>query len=796
MRALHRKLWRDLARLWSQALTIALVVGSAVAGFMTTQSTVASLIHARDEFYAQAHFADLFTSVRRAPLSALQEITRVPGVADAQATLEKPARLEIEGVSDPLMGRLVGMDDRQPRRLNQLLLRRGAQVQWAPATPGAALSDGTLPVWVSEAFAASRQLKPGVRLWAVLNGKRRALEVRAWALSPETVFAGPMGMPDQRSYGVLWVDQRALAAAWDFEGAFNNLALRLAPGAHLEDVLQAVTAVVRRYGGRDVHGREHQTSHAMLDNEIQEQRVIGTILPVLFMGIAAFLLQVVISRLIATHREQIAALKALGYSSATLMLHYLQLVLLITTAGTLMGWAAGAWAGAWLTRLYADFFRFPHFSHELPASVLWEAAVCAALVGVAATAQALRSSLRLSPAQAMQPPAPARYQAGWWERGASTRLRFPLALRMILRNLQRRPLRAVLTVLGMSAALGLVVLGNFFRDSVQTIVSQQFEVVMRGDVQVMLLEAQGQDTVRSFSRVPGVRRVESMRVVAATLWNLQRQQRVQLRGLPVDAELNRLIDAGGSSLPIPESGLVLTDRLARKLGLQVGDRVRIVLHEGRLPEITMTVSQLVQETMGLNASTSRMTLNQALGESDVANMLSVSVEPGAESAVIQATRAMPHVAGAFSKATLLRNMREISERNIRIMSTVMTGFAVIMAVGVVYNNARVSLAERAWELASMRVLGLTRAEVSLWLLGELGLLLLLAIPLGMWVGLALVHLMVGMLGSDQFRFRVVVWPRTYALAGACLLISGVMSAAVVRRRIDRLDLVGVLKTHE
>jgi putative ABC transport system permease protein len=793
VKALNRKLLRDLTRMWSQALTIALVVASAVAGFLTTLSAVASLSDARDRFYEQGRFADVFASVRRAPLSLLPVLQAVPGVALVQATVERPVRLRIEGLSDPLMGHLVGMDPRRPRELNRIVLRSG-MADDASMSPGRTQPDGAIPAWVSEAFADAHALKPGARLQAVINGRQRDLVVRGVALSPEYVFAGMFGMPDPRGFGVFWVDAEVLAAVWDMEGAFTRLAFRLAPGADERRVISALKPLLQRYGGRDPHGREHQGSHAMLDNEIAEQRVIGTVLPAIFLGVAAFLLNVVVSRMVATQREQIAALKALGYANRALAVHYLGFVLLVVAAGSALGVALGKGLGLMFTGLYAEFFRFPAFEHRLPPELVLMAIGITVATAVLGTLHAIRATARLAPAEAMRPPAPAHYRRTLLERLGLTRL--PTALRMILRQLERRPWRSTLAVAGVAAAVAIVVLGNFFRDAIGHIVERQFNVAMRADVQVWMLETTNDTAAQALARAPGVFRVESTRQVAVDLVHGARRQRVQIRGLDTDAQLNQVIDAQGRVVRLVGQGLVLTDRLADKLGLRVGDTVQAEVLEGRPRILTLTVDATVQETMGLNATMERTALNRALGEGDVAGGFSLGVERGREAELLEATREMPRVGGAFSKATLLRNMEQITARNIRIMSTVMTVFAAVIAVGVVYNNARIALSERAWELASLRVLGFTRGEVSALLLGELALLIAVALPLGMLAGWGLVHLLSAALKTDQFHFPVVILPRTYAWAAVCVVLAGVGSALVVRRRIDQLDMVAALKTRE
>jgi len=788
MRALDRKLLRDLRLMWSQALTIALVVASGIGGFITTLSAVDSLALARDHFYASGRFADVFASVKRAPDALAERLRELPGVADVQTTIEHLVRIERPGVRDPIIGQLIGLDLRQPPRMNRVTVRAGSGLD------GAAASDNEIPALVSEAFAAAHGLTPGARLTALVNGKRRTLVMAGVALSPEFIFAGLWGMPDQRGFGVFWVDREVLAAAYDMEGAFNRVAVKLAPGASEPAVIDALGSVLARYGAQQAVGRADQTSHAMLDNEIKEQRVLGTVLPSIFLGVAAFLLNVVVSRLVATQREQIAALKALGYPDRTIAAHYLKLVGAIVAVGLLLGVAMGKVLGTLLTGLYAEFFRLPVFEHRIAPWLLLVSAGLTAATALLGTLNAIAATVRLAPAEAMRPPAPGRYRRTLLERLGVRGL--PPALRMILRNMERRPLRTGLSITGVAAAVAIVVMGNFFRDAIEFIVDSSFNLGMRSDVSVWMTDPVSDRARHELARIPGVIAVESSRFVAVTLVHGHRRERSQIRGYAERPELSRIIDVDNRQTRPAGNGLVLTDRLADKLGVRVGDLLTVEVLEGRPRTLRLPVDAVVREMMGLNAYMNRTALNRALGEDDLSSGFAVAVERGREAALLDATREMPRVAGAFSKATMLRNMQEISARNIRIMSTILTAFAVVIAVGVVYNNARIALAERTWELASLRVLGFTRAEVSALLLGELAIGIAIALPLGMALGWALVHGIAGALQSDQFFFPVVIQPRTYAWAAIAVLAAGVASALIVRRRIDRLDMVAALKTRE
>lgn len=793
MKALDRKLLRDLRLMWSQALTIALVVASGIGGFVTTLSAVASLAQARDVFYAEGRFADVFAGVKRAPDALVAALQVLPGVADVQTTTEFAVRVQIDGRSDPIIGQLIGIDRRQPLRMNRITLRSG-HAEDASMSPGAPASDGALPVFVSEAFATAHRLAPGARLSALVNGRHRALAVAGIALSPEYIFAGLWGMPDQRGFGVFWVDAEALAAAYDMTGAFNRVAVKLAPGADERAVVDALQRVLAPYGGREAHGRADQVSHAMLDNEIKEQHVLGSVLPSIFLGVAAFLLNVVVSRLVATQREQIAALKALGYPNVLIGAHYLKMVGVIVLVGFVLGLGLGEVLGGMLSGLYAEAFRFPRFEHHVAPGLVVAAALLTVVTAVAGTLNAIAATVRLAPAEAMRPPAPGRYRRTLLERLGVTRI--ATSLRMILRTMERRPLRSALSVGGVAAAVAIVIMGNFFRDAMDFIVDTQFTLVMRNDVAVWSLEVLPDRAREELLRLPGVTAAESTRFVPVTLVHGHRRERSQIRGYAPRPELYRIVDVARRETLPSGDGLVLTDRLAAKLGVRVGDTVQAEVLEGRPRTLTLRVDATVREMMGLNAYMNRPALNRALGEDDLSGGFMLSLEPGSEAALLDATSRMPKVAGAFAKASMLRNMQEVSARNIRIMSGVLTLFAAVIAVGVVYNNARIALAERGWELASLRVLGFTRAEVSGLLLGEMAISIALALPLGMLLGWGLVHLVSALLKSDQFMFPVVILPRTYAWAALCILAAGAGSALVVRRRVDRLDMVAALKTRE
>ncbi len=787
MKALNRKLLRDLRLMWSQALTIALVVASGVAGFIASFSAYDSLSWSRDRYYADARFADVFATLKRAPLALERQLAALPGAAHVETSLKQDVPISIPNVADPIIGRLIGLDAQTPQRLNKVALRRGK----LPAPH----QSGAIEVLVSEGFAITRQLHPGNRIHALINGKREELLIVGLALSPEYIFAGLAGSPDQRGFGVFWLDRQALAAAYNMEGAFNQVAVRLAPGATEGPIIDGLDRLLAPYGGVSAHGRDQQMSDVMLSSEIKQQKAMGTVLPSIFLAVAGFLLNVVLSRQIATQREQIAALKALGYHNRAIGQHYLTLVLLIVALGVGIGIALGAWLGHGFMGLYAEAFRFPTLAYRVKPALLLAAVGVAVLAAVLATLFAIRDTVRLAPAEAMRPPSPGNFQPMLLERWGLQHWMSPAA-RMVVRTMERRPLRTGLTIFGIAAAMAIVITGAFWRDAIGELFDNQFHQVWRGDVSLSLMEASPARVLQDLGRLPHVTAVEGARTVAVKLVNAHHQWRGAIQGKAAQPELMRVVGRGFKVLTPPTSGLLITDRLANRLQVVPGDWVRVELQEGRREVLSLQVSGVLTEILGMNAYIERRTLNHLLREGDVVNQATLAVQRGHEVQLLNTLKDLPRVVGAVSKSVMKQNIEEVTARNILVFSVVLTAFATVIAIGVVYNSARIALAERAWELASLRVLGFTRAEVSTFLLGELAIEIVLATPLGMVLGYLLASGIVQLIKNEEFDFPMVILPATYAYAVIAVVIAGLVSALVVRRKVDTLDLVAVLKTRE
>jgi len=787
VKAIDRKLWRELSHLRGQLLAIVLVLACGIAAFVTMLSNLQALERSLERYYTHHRFADLFAQVVRAPERLGARIAEIPGVAQVETRVVEDVSVNVPEFGEPIRGRLISLPSVPEQGLNQLFVRRGRLPERARSHEVAVL----------EGFAVAHDLIPGDRISALINGRYQELEIVGLVLSPEYVYALPPGsaFPDPSRYALMWTPRPALAAAFDMDSAFNDVVLALTPGADADLVRQRLDLLLAPYGGIDSYERELQFSHRLISMEIEQLRGSGLVVPLIFLGVAAFLLNVVLTRLISTQREQIAALKALGYSNREVGLHYTKLVALVLAAGTALGIAVGGWLGRGLADLYLTFFAFPAIHFRLEPSLILASAGVAALAGGVGTFNAVRQVIKLPPAEAMRPAAPSAHGRSLVDRLGLLRVLSP-AHRMVVRNLVQKPVRALMTAAGIAMAVAILVTGSFTKDSLDYLVRVQFGLAQRYDLEVAFNKPLDRAAVRELEQLPGVLLAEPFRTVPARLVAGHRRYQTALQGLPPASELRRVLDEQLRVQPVPSEGVILSSNLAERLRVRVGDTVEVEILEGERVTRPVVVAAIVDEMLGVSAYMDNAAINRLMREGPRVSGAWLLVDPELIDPLYAELRETPAVA-AVSRLTSTLEAFEDTSKEIQMTSrTILLVFASIIAIGVVYNSARITLSERSRELASLRVIGFSKAEVSSILLGEFAILLATAIPFGWLFGWYLAWAALASVDSDLYRFPLIIEPATYAFAALVVVIAGVATALLVRRRVNHLDLVAVLKTRE
>ena len=785
--ALDRKLLRDLWQMKGQSIAIASVITAGVAMFVMYLSNFESLQRTRATYYQTARFADVFASLKRAPASLESRIAALPGVEAVSTRVVADVTLDVPEMAEPATGRLVSIPERGRPILNDVYLRRGRWID--PARPDEVL--------VSEMFATAHGFDVGDRVTALINGRRRSLTIVGIALSPEYVYAIRPGemIPDKRQFGVFWMGGHALASAFDMDGAFNDVALALASGAPESEAIAGLDRLIEPYGGRGSIPRSLQVSEWTLANELTQLQTFGFLVPAIFLGVAAFILNVAMTRALALQRQQIAALKALGYSNGQIAWHYVKWGLVIAGVGAVSGVVVGGWLGSGLATLYNEFFGFPTLDYRVSPFVAVASIVGTLIVASVGSQSAVRRAVRIPPAEAMRPEPPARYRRSVLEQPWK-RFRPTIVTRMILRNLERQPGRTLVSIIGTAFAVAILVVGLAFIDVMEVLIDHQFSVAMRQDATVSFVEPRPGRALFEIAHLPGVMDVEPMRAVPVRLRSGHRSRTLAITGLLASQRLNRIVDRAGDPKSLPRDGLVVSKMLAAILDVTPGQSVQVEVLEGARPKRDITIVDLVDDSMGLQAYMDIDAVRRLMREGSVVSGASLTLDPAGVEQFYSSIKATPRVAAVSLRHVILRNFRDTMAQNMNLQIVLNVMFAGVIAFGVVYNTARVSLSERERELASLRVLGFTRAEISLILLGELAAVTVAALPVGALIGFGLGDLIMVIFNNEVYRLSFTVSAATLAWSFLIVIIAAIGSGLAVRRRLDRLDLVGVLKTRE
>ena len=782
--SLNKKLQRDLWAIKGQLTAITLVMAAGIAIFVIMFGVLDSLKLSRDTYYERYQFADVFASLKRAPESVKDRINEIPGVSISQSRVVFGVTLQMESLLEPATGKIISLPDSSPALLNKLYLRKGRMLY--PNEENAILAD--------ESFVNAHELSLGDDLTVVMNGYRRTLKIVGVVLSPEYVYSIAPGalMPDSKRFGVFWMSRRSLEAAVNMKGAFNDISLKIERNAAIEGVLTQIDAILKPYGGLISFARKDQISNFFVDNELKQLQGMGSLAPVIFLSVAAFLINVVMSRQIATQREQIGMLKAVGYTNKEVSLHYLKMVLVITVIGSIIGLALGAWMGSGMIQIYTQFFHFPILQYSFSLEVMILSVFSCTLAAVIGTLFAINNAAKLPPAEAMRPESPAVFNKTLLERiGIHQYLSF--TSRIIIRQVERRSIRTLMSSIGIAFALSILIFSFFMEDSMDYLLDVQYSITQREDVNISFVESKSAKALEEIKAIPGVLMVEPIRNVPVYFKHNHFKKQGSITGLVRKPLLRRVIDENLESVNMPSEGIVLNETLASILQLKVGDVVEVEVLEEKRQTLNIRISAITEEFIGLGAFMDIYQLNNILDSTPKITGASLIIDQNHSAQLYKELKAIPAIIGLNITSVLRQIFEDIMAENLLKMVATNVMFASFISFGIIYNTARITISERSRELASLRVLGLTRAEVAYILFGELGLITLLSLPIGIFLGYSMSIGMTESMDSDLFRIPVYFKNSTYGYAVLIVLFSAVVSFYLVWRQVDSIDLVSAQK---
>jgi putative ABC transport system permease protein len=787
MAPLTRKLARDLWRVKGQASAIAAVIAVGVMMLVMMTGLVNSLQSTKAAYYAQYHFAQVFASVSRAPQSALQSLADIDDVVAVDRRISGGALIDFPAESVPIRAKVLSLPDVGSPILNRYLLTGGRAIR----------PNHNDEILLLDGFTKARSISLGDTLDVTLYGTQRRLTVVGFARSPEFIYTTAPGefAPDDKRFAVIWMSETALAAAFDLEGAFNEILLTLSPSANIDHIIEQLDNRLQPFGGRGAYARSEHLSERFVAEEIGGLAAMARSMPPIFLLVAAFLLNIVVSRMVQAEREQIGLLKAFGYSSIEISWHYLQFILLIALAGATLGSVAGLAAGDSMSEFYQLYFKFPvpHFTAYHSAIFLgYLVSLLAAALGASSV---LSQVMRLTPAESMRPAPPADFSRSIQLQSWLTHL-LDQPTKMVIREIIRRPLRTLASIVGISITMALSVSMMSLLSGFDSALELNFGTVDRSSLAVSFIEPKSDKTLVELRRLPGVIKAEPFRQLGAILKHNRHRYRTAITGLVAEPELFRAMTTTHRPIYIRSEGIIISSTLADILEIRPGEMLTVDITEGARPILTLPVINITQTLLGVAVYTQLETLNRAMGQANRVSGAYLLIDAQKADGIYQQLKNMPTVAGVSIKSEARKEFKSLMDTGAGAMRYLMALMAGIITYGIVYNSARIAFSERSRDLASLRVIGMTQAELGFILLGELGIIVFVALILGALMGYPLGLVVANAFSTDLYAIPALYSKASIGIAALAVILSSLISGWFIQRDLARLDLVTALKFSE
>ncbi len=783
MKTLDRKLLREVKHSRGLILTITSLMAVGVMCFIYMHSAYDNLNLAKEQYYSQCRMADFWIDVKKAPLAELAALTKIPGISEIRPRIQSFATVDLERVEEPLNSLVLSLPDTQRPVINDIVLKRGGYFTGRRRNE----------VIVNDAFARQHGLYPGGWIHLLLNNRREELMIVGTAISSEFVYlVGPGNItPDPEHFGVFYLPQSYAEEVFDFDGAANQVVGLLSPEVRErpEETLRRAELLLGDYGVFSTTARKDQPSNHFLSDEIRSLGTFASILPTIFLAVAALVLNVLMVRLIDQQRSTIGMLKALGYSNGEIFVHFVKFGALIGLASGLPGLAAGYGMAELITKIYHRFFEFPNLVNRVyPVWYLTGLAIAivCALVG---TVHGARLALRLQPAEAMRPRPPVAGGRIWLERFARLWRRLGFGWRMTLRNLVRHRLRTGVGIMSVAFGAGLMVAGFMLREGVEYIVEFQFNQVMRSDFDLTFKDERSSEAVVEARRLPGVERAEPVLDVAGDFFHGPYRHKGVVTGLAADARLTVPRDRVGRSVRVPEAGLAMTRKLAQLLHVEAGDVIEFEPIKGLRQRRAVPVAEVIDSYVGLSVYADIHYLSRLISEELAVTGVQITADPqpAVRHALDQELKQLPALQSFNGRQNVIRNVTETVLKTQAIFISLLVVFAGVIFLTSLLNTSLISLAERRREVATLRVLGYTAWQVGGYFFRQSMVVTVLGTLAGLPLGYGLCMWVTARFDTEMFRFPLVsppsVWIQTWALA----LLFGVLTHLAVQRDIHRMD---------
>jgi len=781
MRKLDVRLLRLIKNSKGQFISISLMVILALTIYVSFSMVGDNLNNSIYDYYNITNFGDIFVDVVRVPKVAIDQLHNIEGIELAQGRISSDVPLRVDDPDEKVTVRITSVP-KESHIINDLYVIEGN-----------GLTGNSKSAVVLQQFSNARGIELEDKITPYIAGREYSLDIVGIVGSPEYIYLMENEqslIPAPEKFGVIYVTEDFAQSVLGYQGSYNEIVIKVKDSHinRLDSIVDEIEEQLDRYGVRQTTKREDQLSHFMMMQEVDQLDVMATAITLLFLIVAAVIINVMLSRIVKNDRTSIGVMKALGYSNLQIMLHYTKFSLAIGLVGSLIGIGLSIPISMSFTSLYIMFMNIPLFQMRVYYVYFIYGVLLTSVFCVVSGVIGARSVTKILPADSMKPEAPKSGGRIFLERFKNIWSRISFSWKMVIRNILRNKRRAAFLVVGIALTYGITMVPVFMSSVWTNIFTVHYGEFQRMNYNIDFTSPMSNNAMRELSKIIEVDDIEPKSEIPFEFRNGWRKKSVMTIGLLSETEFYNFKSPSGQRLGLPREGMLLSERLAESLHVSVGDEVLVKNFMPGKEDAYIEVKGIIEQHLGTNAYMDIDALNELLGEKGMIT----GVLMNSRDDVVNNLRDVKNIRQIQSVEDMKNSFIEFMDMIIYSVGVMML-FGGVLGFAIVYNITIISISERLMEFSSLRVMGFEKKEIYKMVSRENGLLSVLGILFGVPLGYGMCAGIISAISMDMVGIPLIINTSTYfTTAFATIVFIGIAQLATVRK-IYKIDFLEALK---
>ena len=758
------------------------VVSIAIMLFVGASISLNTLIDSKDVAYELNNFPDVYArliSISDKKISSLQDIDK------------------IKSFEPRLVEELKIANTNKTIRMMSITNNMGKYV----LVEGSAPRENAFEILIDEKFAEANNYKIGQDITVISNGVKKNMKICGTMFTAEGIYSIRDNSTIMPNYSIFSLGFTDIASLQRLTGKnyYNEILFDLKDNVEFEDVKNDIKREIENYGLINLYPQDDQISDTMIDGEIDEQKSLMIVMPIIFLSVAILVMGIMVKRIIEQQRMQIGILKSFGYSDFQVGFHYASYCLIIGLIGGIIGCVCGVGFGHIMLSMYKAFFNMEFINNHSQTQLFIMGIALSSTFSVAAGINAATKAVNIMPSEAMRQEAPKSGKKMFIEALPVFNMIFNSRGKMSVRNISRNKKRSFFIILGIALAFAISVLPWSLLNLMDSMIFDRYRYTEKYDIKIFLngftSKSGGENALNSMSKI---QYKQGILEIPVTLEYQGVKEDTVAIGLQQDSRLYTVVDDDKNKVDIPSGMIVLSEKLAEKLKADVGDYINLKSPYSKYKEDKhyIKVGKIVKQSIGMNGYLDITYLSNILGYEDMCNSILLKVED--ENYIYDLREKFQDLEKIVSIQSKLENMNQIRQRMETMYSMIyfMAIIAAAMTFAIVYNTFVVVLLERQREISTLMVLGMKEKDVLSIISLEQNITSIIGVILGLPIAKLFIIIMSKTIITDTFTMPTDMSLNSVLIALILLVISAVSAQLLASRKLNNIEIVDVLKSGE